>query len=65
MPGYIGEVVTDCGLEVIVRHRRSYERDDLLFCPLVLSTTCRYWSTRTERWTKLLRRVDGMQAFLT
>ncbi len=32
--GYVDEVVIGCGSEVIARHRRSYEREDLVFDPL-------------------------------
>ena len=32
--GYVAEVVIGCGAEVIARHRRSYEREDLVFDPL-------------------------------
>jgi transposase len=32
--GYVQEVVISCGSEVIARHRRSYEREDLVFDPL-------------------------------
>ena len=32
--GYVHEVVISCGAEVIARHRRSYEREDLIFDPL-------------------------------
>ncbi len=32
--GYVDEVVISCGTEVIARHRRSYEREDLVFDPL-------------------------------
>lgn len=32
--GYVDEVVISCGSEVIARHRRSYEREDLIFDPL-------------------------------
>jgi len=32
--GYVGKVVISCGAEVIARHRRSYEREDLIFGPL-------------------------------
>ncbi|MCP4384398.1 MAG: IS21 family transposase [Hyphomicrobiales bacterium] len=32
--GYVHEVVISCGTEVIVRHRRSYEREDFIFNPL-------------------------------
>jgi transposase len=32
--GYVHEVVICCGSEVIARHRRSYEREDLIFDPL-------------------------------
>ncbi len=32
--GYVHEVVIGCGSEVIARHRRSYEREDLVFDPL-------------------------------
>jgi hypothetical protein len=30
---YVDEVVISCGAEVIARHRRSYEREDLIFEP--------------------------------
>jgi transposase len=32
--GYVAEVVIGCAAEVIARHRRSYEREDLVFDPL-------------------------------
>ena len=32
--GYVGEVVINCGSEVIARHPRSYERDDFVFDPV-------------------------------
>ena len=32
--GYVHEVVIACGSEVIARHRRSYEREDMVFDPL-------------------------------
>jgi hypothetical protein len=32
--GYVDEVVISCGTEVIARHRRSYERADMVFEPL-------------------------------
>jgi transposase len=32
--GYVQEVVIGCGAEVIARHPRSYEREDLIFDPL-------------------------------
>lgn len=32
--GYVHHVVVSCGAEVIARHRRSYEREDLIFDPL-------------------------------
>ncbi len=32
--GYVDQVVIGCGSEVIARHRRSYEREDLIFDPL-------------------------------
>ena len=32
--GYVGEVVICCGSEEIARHRRSYEREELIFDPL-------------------------------
>ena len=32
--GYVEEVVISCGVEVIARHRRSYEREDFVFDPL-------------------------------
>jgi transposase len=32
--GYVHEVVISCGAEVIARHARSYEREDLVFDPL-------------------------------
>ena len=54
--GYVGEVVINNGPEVIARHPRSYERDDFIS---TLSTTCRCWSARRERWTRLLRWLAG------
>jgi transposase len=32
--GYVHEVVIACGSEVIARHRRSYQREDMIFDPL-------------------------------
>lgn len=32
--GYVHELVIACGSEVIARHRRSYEREDMIFDPL-------------------------------
>jgi transposase len=32
--GYVDEVVVSCAAEVIARHRRSYEKEDLVFDPL-------------------------------
>ena len=32
--GYVDEVVISCGTDVIVRHRRSYRRDDFVFDPV-------------------------------
>ena len=32
--GYVHQVVISCGAEVIARHQRSYEREDLVFDPL-------------------------------
>ena len=32
--GYVHEVVIGCGAEIIARHSRSYEREDLIFDPL-------------------------------
>jgi transposase len=32
--GYVDEVVIGCGAEVIARHRRSYEKADMVFDPL-------------------------------
>jgi len=32
--GYVHEVVIVCGSQVIARHRRSYEREDMIFDPL-------------------------------
>lgn len=32
--GYVHEVVISCGAEVIARHRRSYDREDMIFDPL-------------------------------
>jgi hypothetical protein len=31
VPGYMHELVIACGTEVVARHRRSYEREDLVF----------------------------------
>ncbi|MFQ5510169.1 MAG: IS21 family transposase [Leptospirillia bacterium] len=32
--GYVHEVVISCGAEVIARHKRSYEREELVFDPI-------------------------------
>jgi transposase len=32
--GYVQEVVIACGSEIIARHRRSYDREDMVFDPL-------------------------------
>jgi transposase len=32
--GYVGEVVIGCGTDVIARHRRSYEKADMIFDPM-------------------------------
>src|SRR3990172_4825856 len=32
--GYVHQVVISCGVEVIARHTRSYEREDMIFDPL-------------------------------
>lgn len=32
--GYVGEVVIGCGGDIIARHPRSYEREDMIFDPL-------------------------------
>ncbi len=32
--GYVQEVVIACGSETIARHRRSYDREELIFDPL-------------------------------
>ena len=32
--GYVHEVVIGCGAEVIARHRRSYEKADMVFDPM-------------------------------
>ncbi|MDP6527163.1 MAG: hypothetical protein QGH15_23610, partial [Kiritimatiellia bacterium] len=32
--GYVHEVVIGCGAEIIARHRRSYDREDLIFDPI-------------------------------
>ena len=32
--GYVHEVVIICGCEAVARHRRSYEREDMVFNPL-------------------------------
>ena len=47
--GYVNEVVISCAAEVIAKHSRSYERDDLSSTP---STTCRCWSGRRRLWTR-------------
>ena len=32
--GYVHEVVIGCGVEIIARHPRSYDREDLVFDPI-------------------------------
>ena len=34
MRGYVHDVVISCGTEVIARHKRSYEREDVILDPL-------------------------------
>ena len=34
MRGYVHEVVIACGAEVIVRHARSWEKEDYIYDPL-------------------------------
>ena len=34
LKGYVDEIVICCGSEEIARHRRSYEREELIFDPL-------------------------------
>ena len=46
--GYVHEVVISCGAEVIARHSRSYEREDMMFDP-VICTIWRCWSRRRMR----------------
>ena len=36
LKGYVEEVVISCGSEEIARHRRSYEREELIFDPAAL-----------------------------
>ena len=49
--GYVDEVVISCGAEVIARHRRSYDSEDLIFDPLhYLPLIERSASTRPRHW---------------
>ena len=41
--GYVHEVVIVCGSQVIARHRRSYEREDMVFDPL------HYWALLEQK----------------
>ena len=62
--GYVGEVVIGCGTEVIARHRRSYEKADMVFDPMHFLPLLeqkgepleRHWSERQWRtpWIRLL-----------
>ena len=38
--GYVDEVVTSCGAEVIARHPRSCEQEDFIFDPMRSTTRC-------------------------
>ena len=50
--GYVHEVVIVCGSEVIARHPRSYEREDMVFDPLHYLALL---EQKTRRWTRLRR----------
>ena len=50
---YVDEVVISCGAEVIARHRRSYDSEDLIFDPLHYLPLIERRSaplTRPRRW---------------
>ena len=49
--GYVGDVVISCGAEVIAGIRAH---TNATTSSSTLSTTCRCWSARRERWTRLL-----------
>ena len=49
--GYVHEVVLSCAAEVIARHPRSYEQEDL---SSIRCTICPCWSKRPTRWIRRL-----------
>src|SRR5512144_760337 len=52
--GYVDQVVIGCGGEVIARHPRCYDREDM-----VRSITCPCWSRRSARWIRRRRWPNG------
>jgi transposase len=54
--GYVHEVVIACGSEVIARHRRSYEREDMIFEP-------RHYLALLEQKTRALDQAAPLAAW--
>ena len=54
--GYVDQVVISCGAEVIVRHPRSYEKDDFVFDPL-------HYLPRLEQKTAALDQAAPLQGW--
>ena len=66
--GYVDEVVISCGTDVIVRHRRSYKRDDFVFDPvhylplLERKTGALDQAAPLVGWEWIKRNVQGLTA---
>ena len=56
LKGYVDEVVICCGSEEIARHRRSYEREELIFNPL-------HYLALLERKTNALDQAAPLQGW--
>ena len=54
--GFVQEVVICAASEVIARHPRRYEREDMIFDRCI---TWRCWSRSRMRWTRLRRWRGG------
>ena len=55
--GYVDRVVIGCGAEVIARHPRSYEGEDMVFDPIHYLPLIE--RKLEERWTRQRRSPDG------
>ena len=62
--GYVDEVVISCGAEVIARHRRSYDSEDLICRPAALPALDRA-EDRRPRPGRAIGGRDLPEAFIT